>query len=67
MTFQALAAMTTSSSYDRDDNFDPSDEGEIARIRERGGNTEDTLSEYEQSFFTEVAELGLDREFFESN
>ena len=67
MTFQALAAMTSSSSYDDSENFDPSDEGEIARINERSGNAEDVVSEYEQSFFAEVAELGLDREFFESN
>jgi len=67
MTFQALATMTQSSSYDGFDSFDPSDEGEIARIEERSGNVEDTLSEYEQSFFAEVAELGIEPEFFNSD
>ena len=61
MTFQALAAMTPVQEYDGFENFDPSDEGEIARIQERDKNKEDALSEYEQSFITE---LGIDAEFF---
>lgn len=64
MTFQALATTTTPSGYDGFENFDPSDEGEIARINERVGKNEDSVNEYEQSF---LAELGLDGEFFKSN
>jgi hypothetical protein len=63
MTFQALAAMTPVQGYDGFDDFDPSDEGEIARITERSKNEEDAVSEYEQSFITE---LGIDPEFFDA-
>lgn len=65
MTFQALAATQTASSYDEGSNFDPSDDGELARIKERSAVlAEDPVNEYEQSF---LAELGIDAEFFESN
>lgn len=64
MAFQALAAMTPVPGYDGFENFDPSEEGEIARITERNGNEEDAVSDYEQSF---IRELGIDSEFFEPN
>ena len=64
MTFQALTAVTPAGGYDGFNDFDPSDEGEIARISQRNPNEEDPLNEYEQSF---ISELGLDSEFFESN
>lgn len=64
MTFQALATTTTPSGYDGFENFDPSDEGEIARINERVGKNEDFVNEYERSFLNE---LGLESEFFEPN
>jgi hypothetical protein len=64
MTFQALATTTTASGYDDVSTFDPSDEGEIARIKDRTGLKEEPVDEYERSF---IAELGLDAEFFESN
>jgi len=64
MTFQALSAMTPVQGYDGFNDFDPSDDGEIARIQERTGNEEDALSEYEQSF---ISELGVDSEFFSAD
>ena len=64
MTFQALATTTNPSSYDGFYDFDPSDEGEIARINDRNGKQEDFVNEYEQSFLNEI---GLDAEFFEPN
>lgn len=65
MTFQALAAMTPVQEYDGFDDFDPSDEGEIARIQERNpGLVEDPVNEYEQSF---LEEIGLGAEFTEPN
>jgi len=64
MTFQALSAMTPVQGYDGFDSFDPSDEGEIARIQERIKDPEDAISDYEQSFITE---LGIDSEFFGPN
>ena len=64
MAFQALAAMTPVQGYDGFDSFDPSDEGEIARIQERIKDPEDAISDYEQSFITE---LGIDSEFFGPN
>ena len=64
MTFQALAAVTPVQGYDGLDSFDPSDEGEIARIQERLKDPEDAVSEYEQSF---IQELGIDAEFFGSD
>lgn len=63
MTFQALAAMTPVQGYDGFNDFDPSDDGEIARISERTGKEEDAISEYEQSF---ISELGVDPEFFQN-
>jgi len=64
MTFQALSAMTPVQGYDGFNDFDPSDEGEIARISDRAGNEEDAISEYEQSF---ISELGVDSEFFSAD
>ena len=64
MTYQALAAVTPVQGYDGFDSFDPSDEGEIARIQERLKDPEDAVSEYEQSF---ISELGIDAEFFGSD
>jgi len=62
MTFQALTAMVPTSGYDEFQDFDPSDEGEIARIEERNPLlAEDPVDEYEQSF---LAELGIDAEAF---
>lgn len=61
MTFQALATMTPSTGYDGTQTYDPSDDGEIARISERAGKAEDSLNEYEQSF---LSELGIEPEFF---
>ena len=64
MTFQALTAVTPVGGYDGFNDFDPSDEGEIARIKERTPNEEDPLDEYENSF---LLEAGLDDEFFRAN
>lgn len=64
MTYQAITAMTPVQGYDGFDSFDPSDDGEIARIQERIKDPEDAVSEYEQSF---ISELGIDAEFFSAD
>jgi hypothetical protein len=62
LTFQAVQAMgTTPSAYD--DAYDPSDKGEIERIRDRDPSLQgDDLSGFERAQL--IAELGIDPEFF---
>lgn len=61
MTFQALAVSDASAGYTDFNSFDPSDEGELARIAERNpAHKEEPLNEYEQSF---LDELGFGPEF----
>lgn len=66
LAFQQVQVMSTPSGYD-DDQYDPSDEAEIRRIRERDGSldlTEDLDAE-ERSFL--AAELGVDPYFLRAD
>ena len=61
MTYQMLSAMQSSTTPSRYDSYDPSDEGEIARIQARGGAVEDDLNDLEAAV---LAEIGVDPAFF---
>lgn len=67
LVFQQVQAMLTPSEYDDFDKFDPSDEGELKRISERTGSTnqEDDVNGFESSFLSDLADAGIDSEFFD--
>lgn len=67
LAYQQVQAMSTPSEYDDFDKFDPSDEGELARIERRSGSTpqEDDVNGFESSFLTDLVDVGLDTDFFD--
>jgi hypothetical protein len=67
LVFQQVQVMGTPSEYDDFDKFDPSDEGELKRIDERSGKSyqEDDVNGFESSFLTDLADAGIDSEFFD--
>jgi hypothetical protein len=68
LAFQQVQAMSIPSGYSDFDNFDPSDDGEIKRIKQRNPSlVEDDLNGFEESFIADVlAATGDGGDYFSS-
>jgi len=67
LAYQQVQAMeTTLTGYDGTE-FDPSDEAELARINQRHPdlNEGDDVNGFESTFLADIADAGLDGEFFD--